>query len=348
MKQVSIAGVRTLKPDNYWHASLGDLALEAAQPLVPKTGIDALVCVAPCATLAQRQGDFAAIVADRLCVSPSFVLTIEAADASAASALQVGWQLCANSGGSALIVAAAKVSDLSEAERSALLDSSLDQEAEVENGVTFGAQAGLLAARYCRAQGSTAETFAAITAANHSAWAGHVGLSSLSTAEIRRDLVVAPPLVRSDFAQLLDGAGAALLVADRPRQKWSIRAVGSAADTVALWERADPVAFKAVERAVSAALTTSPAPKWLELDVSCSVAQLLSENAALRVTNAKPDLINVRGGAQGRGRVWGGSLIYQLQDIVDCDAPFSTSLIISVAGLGSRAFAAHLVRTVTS
>lgn len=344
MKQVAIAGVRTLKPDNYWGASLSELALEAAAPLVPKDGIDTLICVAPSASLVQRQGDFAGIVADRLCISPDSALTLEASDASAASALQVAWQLCAHAGGTALIVAAAKVSDLSEAERLALLDRSLDQEAELENGVTFAAQAGLLAARYCRVRGGNAETFAAITAANHANWARHVGLSALSAAEIRRDLVVAPPLVRSDFAQLLDGAGAALLVADAPAAKWAIRAIGSSVDTVALWERSDPVAFAAVERAVSAALTSSPAPQWLELDVSCSVVQRLSEDAALRATETKPDLVNVRGGAQGRGRVWGGSLIYQLQDIVECNAPFSTSFIISVAGLGSHAFAARLER----
>jgi acetyl-CoA acetyltransferase len=348
MTQVSIAGVHTLKPDNYWSASLGELALEAAAPLVPKEGVDTLICVAPSACLVQGQADFAAIVADRLCISPTSVLTLEASDASAASALQVAWQLCAYSGGSALIVAAAKVSDLSEAERLALLDRSLDQEAELESGVTFAGQAGLLAARYCRMHGGDLETFAAITAANHTAWARHLGLSALSAAEIRRDLVVAPPLVRSDFAQLLDGAGAALLVADPRPEKWSIHAVGSGVDTVALWERSDPLAFVAVERAAAAAIASSPAPQWLELDVSSSVIQRLSEDAVLRVTKAKPDLVNVRGGAQGRGRVWGGSVIYQLQDIFECGAPFSTSLIVSTAGLGSRAFAAQLVRRMPS
>src|SRR5262249_8393645 len=47
MRQVSILGVNALRPDNYWSTSLSELALEAAAPLVPKDGIDALVCVAP-------------------------------------------------------------------------------------------------------------------------------------------------------------------------------------------------------------------------------------------------------------------------------------------------------------
>jgi acetyl-CoA acetyltransferase len=340
--------VRTLKPDNYWSASLGELALEATAPLVPKDGVDALICVAPSASFVQRQGDFAAIVADRLCISPRLVLTLDACDASAASALQIAWQVCRQSGGSALIVAAAKVSDLSEAERIALLDRSLDQEAECEGGVSFASQAGLLAARYCRERGQGNEILAAVTAANHAAWARHAGLSAPTAAEIRRDLVVAPPLVRSDFAQLLDGASALLLVEGSVRGKWSVGAVGSGTDTVALWERADPLAFAAVEHAVSGALTSSPAPQWFEFDAPCSVVQRLSEDAATRVAGTRPDLVNVRGGAKGRGRVWGASLIYQLQDIVECDAPFSASLAVSVAGLGSRAFAAELVRTVGS
>lgn len=348
MREVSIAGVRTLKPDNYWPASLSELALEASAPLVPKDGVDALVCVAPSASFVERQGDFAAVVADRLCISPKLVLTVEASDASAASALQIAWQLCSQSLGSVLIVAAAKVSDLSEAERIALLDRSLDQEAECKNGVSFAAQSGLLAARYCRTRDCGSETFAAITAANHAAWARHAGLSAPTVAEVRRDLVVAPPLVRSDFAQLLDGAGALLLVADSTAGKWSVRAVGSGADTISLWERTDPLSFAAVEHAVSRTLASSPAPQWFELDTASSVVQRLAEDAATRVATTKPDLVNVRGGTQGRGRVWGGSLIYQLQDIVECEAPFSASLAISVAGLGSRAFATHLVRTVGS
>jgi acetyl-CoA acetyltransferase len=347
MRQVSIARVHTLKPDNYWNASLSELALEAAAPLVPREGVDALVCVAPSAGLVQGQGDFGAIVADRLCISPKLVLTLDAADASAASALQVAYQLCMQSARAVLIVAAAKVSDLSEGERLALLDRSLDQEVEFEAGLTFAAQAGLLAARYCRARGAHSEAFAAITAANHAAWARHIGLSALTVAEVRRDLVVAPPLVRSDFAQLLDGAGAALLVADAAAKMWSICGFGSGADTVALWERSDPLAFTAIERAVSAALV-SPVPQWLELDTACSVIQRLSEDAVLRATSAKPDLVNVRGGAQGRGRVWGGSLIYQLQDVLESEAPFSSALAVSVAGLGSRAFAAQLKRGATS
>src|SRR5262249_19085285 len=155
--------------------------------------------------------------------------------------------------------------------------------------------AGLLAARYCRVRGGSADSFAAITAANHSAWARYLGLSAITVAEIRRDLVVAPPLVRSDFAQLLDGAGAVLLGASAPPGSWSISTIGSGVDTVALWERTDPLAFAAVERAVSNALT-SPFPQWLELDAACTVAQRLSEDAVLRVTNVKPDLVNVRGG----------------------------------------------------
>jgi acetyl-CoA acetyltransferase len=348
MRQVSIAGVHTLKPDNYWSASLGELALEASTPLLPKGAVDVLVCVAPSATFVQRQSDFAAIVADRLCISPKLVLTLDASDASAASALQIAWQLCAQSENSALIVAAAKVSDLSEAERIALMDRSLDQEAEREGGVGLAAHAALLASRYCRVRGVDIDAFAAITAANHSAWARHAGLSAPTVAEIRHDLVVAPPLVRSDFAQLLDGAGALLLVAGAVAGDWSVGSVGSGTDTVALWERADPLAFAAVERAVAGALASTSSPQWVEFDTACSVAQRLSEDAVTRVTNTKPDLVNVRGGAQGRGRVWGASLIYQLQDIVEYDAPLSASLAISVSGLGSRAFAANLVRTTAS
>src|SRR5690242_11133485 len=109
MKPVAIAALNTLEPDNCWNRSLGDLALDAAAPLVPVKGVDALFVAAPSASFVQRQADFASIVADRLCIAPKIALTLDSGDASAAAALQVAWQyLRSGFATSALVVSASK------------------------------------------------------------------------------------------------------------------------------------------------------------------------------------------------------------------------------------------------
>jgi acetyl-CoA acetyltransferase len=340
MTAVSLARAHSIPPDQYWSASLGDLALEAAAPLVDGTKIDALFCAAPSAAFAQGQSDFAAIVADRLSIDPSIALSFDAADASAGAAIQGAWQaLRSGAAKTALVVGAAKVSDLSEAERVALMDRALDQEVEIASGLSFAAQAGLLAARYCRLHDAKAAIFAEITAANLAAWAKHNGRSAVTAAEIRRDLAVAPPLVRSDFAQLLDGAAAILLVADGRNAHWQIDDVGAGLDTVALWERKNPLACAAAEKALR---SFSKLPEWVEIDTGVSIVQRLAEDALAHALRGKPQRVNARGGAQGRGRVWGASLLYQLEDILEHDANASAALALSVAGLGARAFAIGL------
>jgi acetyl-CoA acetyltransferase len=342
MSVVSILRAHSLSPDSFWGASLGDLALEAATPLLSGAKIDALFCAAPAAAFAQRQADFAALVADRLGITPDIALSVDAADASGAVALEMAWRTL-NTGGAkaALVVGAAKVSDFSEAERIALMDRALDQNAEVSAGLTFASQAGLLATQYCRTFEKDVGVFAETTAANLAAWARHAGRPAVTAAELRRDLSVAPPLVRSDFPQLLDGAAAVLLVAGKADSPWSITNVGSATDTIALWERKEPLALAAVERAVH---SIGDIPGWLEIDAAASVVQVLIEEAVKRVAKSKSSRINVRGSAVGRGCVLGASALYQVQDIVEADAAQPGALMISTAGLGSRAVAVKFAR----
>jgi acetyl-CoA acetyltransferase len=342
MSEVSVVRAHSLTPDSYWGASLGDLALEAASPLLALAKVDALFCASPASAFAQGQSDFAALVADRLGISPEIALSVDAADASSGAALEMACRVLRSGGAkAALVVGAAKVSDLSEAERIALMDRTLDQDAEISAGLTFASQAGLLAAHYCRAREKDAGIFAETTAAGLAQWARHAGKPSVTAAELRRDLSVAPPLVRSDFAQLLDGAAAVLLVAGKGDSPWTVEGVSSAVDTMALWERKDPLAFAAGEKAARA---LGDIPGWLEIDAAASVVQVLIEEAIGRVAKTKPTLINVRGGAAGRGRVLGASSLYHLQDILAHDGPQTSALAMTSAGLGFRAVAVKLAR----
>jgi hypothetical protein len=344
VRKVAIARVNALSPSSYWQQSLADLATSAAAPIIAEEKVDSVFVAASAACLVQRQADFAAIVSDRLGLNPRVSLAFDAADVSGAAALYAAWLhvrhgIC----DSALVIAAAKTSDLPEGERLALMDCTLDQEAEVGQGLGFAAQAGLLAGLYCRERKKDPAVFTEISATNHAAWAKHMDGPSLSGAEFRRDLVVAPPLVRSDFAQLLDGACAVHLRADDGTNLPLLDGVATASDVVAVWERREPLAFHAVSCAVTSALDGNAIPRWLEIDSAASVVQLLSQNALLPADGPSFS-INLIGGTQARGRVLGASPLYQIADAVTLNSPYSHVLAVAVGGLASRAYAAYITR----
>lgn len=340
MRKVAASRFHAIEPGNHWDKGFADLLLEAAAPAAKAVAIDAIFC----ASNDRHQADPAAIVADRLGLKPQLALSLDCADISSAAALYVAWQhvragFCKH----ALVVGAAKVSDISEAQRLALMDASLDRDADVARGIDFAAQAGLLAGHYCRAREKDVSIFAETTAANLAAWANHSKHHAPTAAEVRRDLLVAPPLVRSDFAQLLDGAAALVLsdIEDAGQPCIAIDAIASGTDNVSVWERKDPLAFDAVRAAVSGLADSADNMNWLEIDAAVSVAQILSEEALGR-GNAKQSQTNRRGGAQGRGRVPGVSTLYQLTDICELAVRGETALLLAVAGLGSHVFGVRL------
>jgi hypothetical protein len=340
MSGVAIQRAHALVPGNFWDKRYGDLLIEAAAPLLDGADVDGVFCGSA------GHGDVAALACDRLGLNPKIALSLEAADISGAAALYAAWQhLRAGACRTALVLAAAKVSDLSEAERIGLMDRTLDPDADVARGIVFTAQAGLLAGHYCREREARADVFAETTAANLAAFARHKGRPAPTTAEIRRDLPVAPPLVRSDFAQLLDGGCAVLLSAGATEGGAMLAAMASATDIVSVWDRRDPLALAAAETAVSRVLAAA-APKHLEIDAAASVVQRLAEDAVARAVAAggnadrQAPQVNLRGGAQGQGRVFGASPLYQIADLLATRS--GNALALSVGGLGAQAFAARV------
>ena len=344
MRGVAIARANALTPSNCWDQSLSELALAAAAPIVSEVKVDSIFAAASAPSLVQRQADFAAIVSDRLNLTPKVSLAFDAGDVSGAAALYAAWMhvglgMC----DAALVVGAAKSSDLAESERLALMNCTLDHEAGGGDQIDFASQAGLLASHYCARRGTDPGIFTEASAANYAAWAKHTEGVSLSGAELRRDLVVAPPLVRSDFAQLLDGACAVLLTAKDDAAHAHLTNVATATDVVSVWERSDALSFRSVSMAAKSALKGEALPRWVEIDAAASVVQILSQDA-LEVSDRSRCVVNIVGGTQGRGRVPGVSPLYQVADAAFIKPPYSHVLAVSVAGLASRAYAAHIVR----
>jgi acetyl-CoA acetyltransferase len=343
--RVAIARCHALQPGNFWKASVGDLIIEAVTPVIDGSAIDAVFAAA--ASPLDRQANIAALVCDRLGLSPRAALSFDAGDVSGAAALSAAYvHVASGAAENALVVAAAKVSDWSEAEKLSCLDRLLDQEADVARGLDFATQAGLLAQHYCGVKELDTHIFTDTTALNLAAWSKHVERPAVTRQELRRDLIAAAPLVRSDFANIVDGACAMILRRARDDDSLVIERMASATDILSVWDRPNPLVLSAVERALATLGPLGPCPpRWWEIDAAVSVAEHLTRDAlshALDGEMAAEPVVNLRGGAAGRGRVFGASPLYQLTDISEAKAPHPTVLALAVGGLGSQVFATYL------
>ncbi|HEY8144232.1 MAG TPA: hypothetical protein VIG06_16210, partial [Kofleriaceae bacterium] len=204
MRPVALAMENALAPGHDWRRSAADLAIDVAGPLVDRAPIDALFVAAPAALLIDGQAAQGAILADRLGLTRVPCYQLEAGDASGAAALHAAVaHVGAGLARAALVLAVSKVSDRSERERAALLDSLIDREVEAPLGLSYQALCGLLADLYVTRHGLKAGDLAHVVAKNaaNAVAGGETFLPHAPSAiEVRRDIPVAPPLVRSDFA----------------------------------------------------------------------------------------------------------------------------------------------------
>ncbi len=374
MKGVALALESALAPGHDWRRSAADLAVEVAAPLVDKAPIDALFVAAPSALLVDGQAAQGALLADRLGLARLPCYQLEAGDASGAAALHAAVaQVGAGLARAALVVAVSKVSDRSERERAALLDSLIDREVEAPLGLTYQALCGLLADLYVSRHGLKAGDLAHVVAKNaaNAVAGGETFLPHAPTAiEVRRDIPVAPPLVRSDFAPLFDTA-TALVVAEMPLARElcaapvEIAGMGAAGDVTVIADRSDPLRLEAAARAAAGAGGTSGIA-FLEVSSACSILELLAVEsigvaapgtAAGRYKDGlgragSPLVINPGGGAQGRGSGFGAGGVEQAREallqlgagagkrqVEAANTAGATALSVCLGGIGSQAFA---------
>ena len=379
MKTVALALENALAPEHDWRRSAADLAIEVAAPLVDRAPVDALFVAAPAALLVDGQAAQGAIFADRLGLAKLPCYQLEAGDASGAAALHAAVaHVGAGLARAALVIAVSKVSDRSERERAALLDSLIDREVEAPLGLTYQALCGLLADLYVARHGLKAGDIAHVVAKNaaNAVAGGESFLPHAPTAiEVRRDIPVAPPLVRSDFAPLFDTA-TALVVAEAPLARElaaapvEIAAMGAAGDVTVVADRPDPLRLEAVARAAAKAGGASGLA-FLEVSSACSILEILAVEsigvaepgtATGRYKDGlgragSPLTINPGGGAQGRGFGFGASGLEQAREallqlgagagkrqVEAASQPGATGLSLCLAGIGSQAFATRYRR----
>jgi acetyl-CoA C-acetyltransferase len=385
VRPVAIAMERALPAGHEWSRSAADLALEVAAPLLDRASgggaaVDALFVASPAGLLCDGQAGQGAVFADRLGLAKVPTYQLEAGDASGAAALHaavahVAAGLCRT----AMVLSVAKVSDRSERERAALMDALIDREIEAPLGLTYQALCGLLADLYVARHGVKPGDLAHVCAKNagNAVAGGETFLPHAPSAlEIRRDIPVAPPLVRSDFAPLFDGA-TALIVTDLGFARElvpapvEIAALAAASDLTCVSERAQPLHLEAASRAVGAALTRVGARDlaglaFLEVSSNVTILEVLAlesigvctpGTALARFKDGLGKLgservINPGGGAQGRGLAFGNGGLEQAREaflqlsgqagrrqVAAAGEGGALALALCLGGVGSQAFA---------
>jgi acetyl-CoA C-acetyltransferase len=360
--RVAITAAANLRAGSHWEASLTDLAREVAAPIVAGRKPDSLFCALPTAATLERQLNAAAVMADRLGLhGATAAIGVENGDASGIAALHTA---CAYVGSGmakrALVLAASKTSDESEADRAEVLDCLIDQEGERALGLGYATLAGLMADLYQQRRDPPPARLPELVAADYgrACSGGETYLKvPLSAAEIRRDLPLSSPLLRADVAPLADGACALVvepLGAPEARGDAHVEIVHLATclQSTCVFERRSPLGLPSLD----AALRELRRARGRELE---HLALTLVDNPvslleALVLEGLPPQSlpsINSDGGALGRGHVFGASGTVQAHEAfvqlcgsagarqcAQATRENASVLAIALGGLGAQAF----------
>lgn len=270
MTEVIVAGLGQTPVGEHWDVSLRGLAVEAIHAAMADAGglrPQAMFVGNMLAPSLSSQAHLGVLLADYAGLVGIEAVTVEAADASGGAALRQGY-LAVASGmvDTALVVGVEKFTDKIGAQVDAVLSTTADSDFEAVQGITSTAQAALLMQRYMHDYEVPVGGFAgfALTAhANGAANPNAMFRKPIKLETYKKAPIVSEPLNQFDIAPRADGAAALMLTRrellgkNHPRQLVRIAGSASAADTLALHDRKDLLAFecckisaeKALERA---------------------------------------------------------------------------------------------------
>lgn len=266
MSEVVIAGIGQVPVSEHWDVPLHTLATRAilaarkdAGGLLPQT----MYIGNMLASTLSHQANLGALLAGHAGLLGIEEVTVEAAGASGAAALRMGY-LAVSSGAAdvALVVGVEKFTDVVGAEVDEALTEVMDSDYEAIQGLTSTAQAALLMQRYLSDYQVKHQEFAGFSLTAHANAVGNPNAmfrKAISAEAYEKAEVVSDPLTLLDVAPVADGAAALILTTlenvPADLQHPPVRITGSSVvtDTLALHDRQDPLAWYAagfsVERA---------------------------------------------------------------------------------------------------
>ncbi|MBC7232491.1 MAG: thiolase domain-containing protein [Chloroflexi bacterium] len=345
MREVSIIGIGQTQVGEIWERSLRDLAVDAIRAALKDAHlerVDALYVGNMLSGECIAQQHLGVLIADWAGLGPIEAVKVEAADASGAAALRMGYLAVASGVHDYVLVCGVeKVTDVDAETANAAWSSAMDAEYEAFQGVTMPALAGLLMRRYMHEFGVAREDFApfAVTAHANGANNPYAMFRSPITAEAYAKAgMVAEPISMFDAAPLCDGAAAVVLcprerAADLSNKPVHIRASAVATDRLAVHSRRDPLFLQAAYlSAQKAYLQAGVSPQDVDLfelhDAftilaamsleACGFAERgkavhLAKEGGIACNGRIP--ISTMGGLKARGHPIGATGVYQIVEL---------------------------------
>ncbi len=345
MREVSIIGVGQTTVAEHWDKSLRNLATEAVLAAMHDAEIeraDMLLVGNMLSGEIAAQEHLGALIADYAGLRGIEAFKIEAACASGAAAVRMGY--IAVAGGMAdvvIVVGVEKMTDETGDAVTAGLALAADGEFEVIHGVSFVAINALLMRRYMHEYGVTHDDFAgfAIVAHENAVHNPYARFHSPLTPErFASAPVIADPIGLMDASPIADGAAAVVLCPSdwtlpsaRPVR---IRASAVATDSVALHDRHDPLRLRAVEESARKAYAQAGVrPEEVDFfeyhDAFTIMAALSLEACGFAAPGESTFLaregeialdgripVATMGGLKARGHPVGATGVYQIVDAV--------------------------------
>ncbi|HOG47972.1 MAG TPA: thiolase domain-containing protein [Anaerolineae bacterium] len=258
MTRVSIIGIGQTSVGEHWDVSIRDLGAQAVLAALHDAGIerpDALYVGNMLSGPLASQEQLATLIADWSGLRGIEALKAEAACASGAAALRVGYMAVASGLHDVVVVLGVeKMTDLDGDEATIALMNAADAEYEAIHGTTFISLNAMLMRRYMEEYQVPHEAFAGFPVNSH-ANAVYNPQAMFHQAITRETFVgarmIADPINLFDSAPIADGAAAVVLcAAERARElvphPVRIAASSVATDSVALHDRHDPLFLAAV------------------------------------------------------------------------------------------------------
>ncbi len=345
MRDVSIIGMGQTPVGEHWDKSLKDLAADAILAAIKDAKverIDSLLVGNMLSGALNGQEHLGALVADWAGLRGVEAIKIEAACASSAAALRLGYTMVAGEMADFVVVAGAeKMTDHPGDQVTAALAMAADGDFEAQNGLSFVALNALLMRRYMHEHKISHAEFApfAINAhknatTNPNALFPHaVTLEDFCAAKM-----IADPVNLLDSSPVCDGAAAVVLCPTTLARSFTdhpvrIRASAVATDTIAVHDRRDLLALEAAAlssaKAYQQAKVTAKDIDVFEAHDAFTIMSVLSLEASgfaergrgVRlgtegaITPGGQIPISTFGGLKARGHPVGATGLYQIIEV---------------------------------
>ncbi|WP_423225133.1 thiolase domain-containing protein [Candidatus Amarolinea aalborgensis] len=348
MRSVSIIGIGQTPVGEIWDRSLRHLGHDALIAALSDAGVesvDALYVGNMLSGELAGQEHLGALMADFVGWRGVEALKIEAACASGAAALRVGYLAVASGAHDVVaVLGVEKMTDTAGEETTTGLALAADQEYEAAEGVSFVGLNAMLMQRYMHQYGVKHEAFANFTVNAHRNALNNPNAMfhlPLTVKDYVKSSMIAAPVNLLDSSPICDGAAAVILCAsDRAREfglnRPPVRILASAVatDTLAVHDRRDPLmleaGFLSAQRAYAQAGMTPRDINLFEAHDAFTIMSALSLEAAgfadpghgvrlaeegeIAIGGRVP--ISTMGGLKARGHPVGATGVYQIVELV--------------------------------